>query len=49
MPAPTRRKVYSNDIYTGLAAGGLFFLLVALAAVFYYMDVHYGFLGIFSA
>ena len=49
MPAPTRRKVYPNDIYTGLAAGGAFFLFVALCAVLYYLDRHYGFIGLFSS
>ncbi len=48
MPAPTRRKVYPNDIYTGIAAGGLFFMLVAFFSVLYYLDVHYGFMGLFS-
>ena len=49
MTVPTRRKVFPDDIYTVMAAGGTFFLLAALGVVLYYLDIHYGYLGLFVA
>lgn len=49
MPAPTRRKVYPNDVYTFLMGAGSVFLLAAFVAVLYYLDSHYAVFGLFSA